>query len=113
MSQRDLQDGQGENRPGERALERRLSRRRVVGAGLAGTAAIAGVGTLSRIGAAAPGGTSFRPAVRQDQAAEEGIRGGRLRVATTGQMSSSQSSWDMWKSSGSDRSSGSGVQPDR
>ena len=75
MSRRNLQDRQDLNPA--RALGHRLSRRRVVGAGLGGAAAIAAAGPLSRIGAAAPAG--------QDQPAEEGIRGGRLRVATTGQ----------------------------
>ena len=77
MTRHDLRSGQGTDMTPGRALGRRLSRRRVVGAGLAGSAALA-VGTLSRFGASAR-------VASQEQAPAEGIRGGRLRVATTGQ----------------------------
>jgi peptide/nickel transport system substrate-binding protein len=72
---------------GEQTPGRRVSRRAVVGAGMAGIAGIAAAGTLSRAGATTFGGYSPRPVVPLAQAtpAAEGVYGGRLRVATTGQ----------------------------
>jgi len=70
--------------PEARAGERRLSRRHIVTAGVMGLAA---AGTLARGGAAAKPGAAFRvpTRLRQGTPTAEGIYGGRLRVATTGQ----------------------------
>ena len=64
----------------------RTSRRMVVGAGIAGAAAAAAGGALNSVRAASRQGALLpSPALLQDTATAEGIRGGRLRVATTGQ----------------------------
>lgn len=71
----------------ERALGKRVSRRAVVGAGVAGVAGLAAAGTLGRAGATSLSGYAPRAVAPLAQAtpAVEGIYGGRLRVATTGQ----------------------------
>ena len=76
MSQRDQRNGRGTTPIEERLLRRRMNRRTVIRAGAAGAAGLAAAGTLNR------------PEYLQAQdatPAAEGIYGGRLRVATTGQ----------------------------
>ncbi len=89
MSRRDQRDSTStkSNSTHERLLRSRLSRRSVVGAGIAGAAGIAAAGTLSRANAVATSGGMVRTAAPLKQATPpaEGIYGGRLRVATTGQ----------------------------
>ena len=87
MSQRNQQCRRCTSPADNRLLERRVSRRAVVGAGMAGAAGIAAAGTLNRAGAATVGGGVRRaPAVlAQSTPTVEGVYGGRLRVATTGQ----------------------------
>ena len=84
---RHLQDSRRTSPTEERTLERRVSRRKFVGAGVAGVAGIAAAGTLARAGAVSKRGEMFRSPTRlaQETPAAEGIYGGRLRVATTGQ----------------------------
>jgi peptide/nickel transport system substrate-binding protein len=67
-------------------LGRRLTRRSVVGAGVVGAAGMA-AGTFSQVRATSTPGMPFRgPALAQEGTpAAEGIYGGRLVVATTGQ----------------------------
>ena len=66
-------------------LGRKLTRRTVVGAGAAGAVGIAAVGPFAPASADAVPTGSFRAPALRGQAADEGVRGGRLRVATTGQ----------------------------
>jgi peptide/nickel transport system substrate-binding protein len=88
MSQHDQRNGRGTTPIDERLLRRRMNRRTVVRAGAAGAAGLA-TGTLSRVGAVPGSGDMLRaPALLRAQEATpaaEGIYGGRLRVATTGQ----------------------------
>jgi peptide/nickel transport system substrate-binding protein len=67
----------------ERSLQRRLNRRTFVGAG-AGVAAAAGMTGGAGFGAYAAPDTRLMGTSSLSQA-EEGIRGGRMRIATTGQ----------------------------
>jgi peptide/nickel transport system substrate-binding protein len=88
MSQHDQRNGRGTTPIDERLLRRRMNRRTVVRAGAAGAAGLA-TGTLNRVGAV-PGSRDMlrAPALLRAQEATpaaEGIYGGRLRVATTGQ----------------------------
>jgi peptide/nickel transport system substrate-binding protein len=88
MSQRDQRNGQGTTPIEERLLRRRMSRRTVVRAGAAGAAGLAAVRTLNPVGAVTPGDVLRAPMlshVQESTPAAEGIYGGRLRVATTGQ----------------------------
>ena len=87
MSQQRRRDMRNTTPTTERMLGQRVTRRTVVGAGVAGAAGIAAAGTLSRVRATPAHGGPFRtPAlVQEGTPAAEGIRGGRLRVATTGQ----------------------------
>jgi peptide/nickel transport system substrate-binding protein len=82
MSQR---NGQGSTLLNGQMLGRRLNRRKIVGSGVAAAAGIAAAaGRLGSSASATMGGAALRAPSRLRQA-EEGIRGGRLRVATTGQ----------------------------
>jgi peptide/nickel transport system substrate-binding protein len=88
MSQRDQRNGQGTTPIEERLLRRRMSRRTVVRAGAAGAAGLAAVRTLNPVGAVTRGDVLRAPMlshVQESTPAAEGIYGGRLRVATTGQ----------------------------
>jgi len=87
MSRREQRGTQGTTPAGERMLGRRVSRRAIVGAGAAGAAGIAAAGALTPAAAAAKRGRAFQALarLRQETPAVEGQRGGRLRVATTGQ----------------------------
>jgi peptide/nickel transport system substrate-binding protein len=88
MSQRDQRNGQGTTPIEERLLRRRMSRRTVVRAGAAGAAGLAAVRTLNPVGAVTRGDVLRPPMlshVQESTPAAEGIYGGRLRVATTGQ----------------------------
>jgi peptide/nickel transport system substrate-binding protein len=69
-------------------LGRKLTRRTVAGAGVAGAVGIAAVGPFAPASAAAEPTGSFRAPALRGQAADEGVRGGRMRVATTGQPAS-------------------------
>lgn len=84
MSQWNQRNTRGSTPSSERMLSRRLSRRSIVGNGVAAAAGIAAAGSLGPVASASLGGAVFRApgALRQPA---EGIRGGRLRVATTGQ----------------------------
>lgn len=64
-------------------LRKRLNRRRMIGSGMAAAAGMAAAGAFAPITGASTGGTFGAPRSRWQ--GEEGIRGGRLRVATTGQ----------------------------
>ena len=77
MSRWQQQGRQSTDHDGGARARASASRRRVLGAGMAGAAVSAGSGTPARLGAA--------PSRRRQEATDEGIRGGRLRVATTGQ----------------------------
>jgi peptide/nickel transport system substrate-binding protein len=83
MSQQLRRDSRNTIPMKQRLLAQRVSRRAVVGAGLAGAAGVATAGALAPIGATPMRGPALRTTARLAQ--EEGIRGGRLRVATTGQ----------------------------
>ena len=86
MSQRDQRNGRETTPIEERLLRRRMSRRTIVRAGAAGAAGSCrgrATGPSRRRGHGRHG-TSCASA-RLAQTADEGIRGGRLRVATTGQ----------------------------
>ena len=89
MSQHDQRNGRGTTPIEERLLRRRMNRRTVVRAGAVGAAGLATAGTLNRVGAVPGSGDMLRaPALLHAQEATpaaEGIYGGRLRVATTGQ----------------------------
>src|SRR5687768_13883397 len=87
MSQRDERNGR-EMSPIEKQLpRRRMNRRSVVRAGAAGAVGLAAAGTLNRAGAVSGQGTVLGapPLYQEATPAAEGIYGGRLRVATTGQ----------------------------
>ncbi|MDF3043270.1 MAG: hypothetical protein K0Q71_5976, partial [Thermomicrobiales bacterium] len=88
MSQHDQRNGRGTMPIDGRLLRRRLSRRSIMRAGAAGAAGLAAAGTLNRVDAM-PGGDVLRapalPHLQEATPAAEGIYGGRLRVATTGQ----------------------------
>ncbi|MGH2618024.1 MAG: ABC transporter substrate-binding protein, partial [Thermomicrobiales bacterium] len=86
MSRRDQQGSQRATPRPERMLGQRVNRRRVIGASVAGAAGLAAGGTLSQASAISTGGM-FRTLAPLKQATPpaEGIYGGRLRVATTGQ----------------------------
>ena len=83
MSQREQHEEQRTAGAAQPIHEQRLSRRTVVRAGAVGAAGIAAVGTLAPGNASPRRATAPRPAVVRLQ--ETGQRGGRLRVATTGQ----------------------------
>jgi peptide/nickel transport system substrate-binding protein len=85
MSPRDQQNERGTTPIDKRLLRRRMNRRTIMGVGAAGAAGFALGGPLARVGAATTNGTAFSAPARLAQTADEGIRGGRLRVATTGQ----------------------------
>ncbi|MBW3631406.1 MAG: hypothetical protein KY456_00120 [Chloroflexi bacterium] len=85
MSQRDQRNEWGTIPMTEQLLGRRASRRSIVRAGAVGAAGFVGAGTISRTGAAAAISGTLRSPKPLGQTADEGIRGGRLRVATTGQ----------------------------
>jgi len=87
MSQRDEQSVPGTTSLARRLTKQRVSRREIMRAGVAGAAGFAAVGALSQVGNASKRGfASYAPArLRQETPAPEGQRGGRLRVATTGQ----------------------------
>ncbi len=86
MSRRDQQGRQGEMPTQEMMLGQRVTRRGFIGAGLAGAAGIATAGSLSAVSAATNGARFAAPtALNQATPPAEGIYGGRLRVATTGQ----------------------------
>ena len=89
MSHHDQRNGRGTTPIEERLLKRRVSRRNIVRAGAAGAAGLAAAGTLNRVGAV-PGSCDLLraptlPHLQEATPAAEGIYGGRLRVATTGQ----------------------------
>ncbi|MDQ3044047.1 MAG: ABC transporter substrate-binding protein [Chloroflexota bacterium] len=83
MSQSRRRDTGSTIPPAERLLGRRLNRRAVVRAGAGGAAGIAAAGALVTNGAMAQRGAL--PHLRAQTPTVEGIVGGRLRVATTGQ----------------------------
>jgi peptide/nickel transport system substrate-binding protein len=89
MSQHDQRNGRGTTTIEERLLRRRVSRRTIVRSGAAGVAGLAAAGMLNRAGAMPGGGNALRasalPLFQEATPAAEGIYGGRLRVATTGQ----------------------------
>jgi peptide/nickel transport system substrate-binding protein len=87
MSQHDQRNGRGTTPIEERLLRRRLNRRTIVRAGAVGAAGLAAAGTLYPVGAGPVRGNVLRvPALLQESTpAAEGVYGGRLRVATTGQ----------------------------
>ncbi|MBA3643937.1 MAG: hypothetical protein H0W59_07720 [Chloroflexia bacterium] len=84
MSQREQQSRQ-EPAPAARVLEHRVSRRKIMRAGVASAAGIAAAGALAQAGVASRRGSRSPALRRQGTPAAEGVRGGRLRVATTGQ----------------------------
>ncbi len=89
MSRRNHGYTQGTTPTTEHSLTRRTSRRGFVGAGVAGAAGIAAAGVLTPVAAITDRGKSFRAPsllrLQDSTPAAEGIYGGRLRVATTGQ----------------------------
>jgi peptide/nickel transport system substrate-binding protein len=89
MSQHDQRNGRGTTPIEERLLRRRVSRRKLVRSGAASVAGLAAAGTLNRVGAMPGRGDMLRmpalPHLQEATPAAEGIYGGRLRVATTGQ----------------------------
>jgi peptide/nickel transport system substrate-binding protein len=89
MSQRDQRNERGTTPIEEQLLRRRMSRRTMLRGGVTGAAGLAAAGTLNSIGAVPGPGSMLRaPALMHAQEATpaaEGIYGGRLRVATTGQ----------------------------
>ena len=85
MSQHDQGNEWGTTPMKEQLLRRRVNRRTLVHGGAAGAAGFAAAGALARTGAAATLGRALNAPQRLGQTADEGIRGGRLRVATTGQ----------------------------
>ncbi len=85
MRSREQQDKHATTPMDDRMLHPRVSRRAVVRAGVGGAAGIAAAGMLGPVRAAPTRGTSFQAPALLRQATEEGQRGGRLRVATTGQ----------------------------
>jgi peptide/nickel transport system substrate-binding protein len=89
MSQHDQRNGRGTMPIEERLLGPRVSRRTIVRSGAAGVAGLAAAGTLNRVGAMPGRGDMLRmpglPHFQEATPAAEGVYGGRLRVATTGQ----------------------------
>ena len=89
MSQHDQRNGRGTTPIEERLLKRRVSRRTILGAGTAGAMGLAAAGTMNAVGASTRRGDMLRaPALfhlQESTPAAEGVYGGRLRVATTGQ----------------------------
>jgi peptide/nickel transport system substrate-binding protein len=89
MSQHDQRNRRGTTPIEERLLRRRVSRRTILGAGTAGALGLAAAGTMNAVGASTQPGDMLRaPALFHSQdstPAAEGVYGGRLRVATTGQ----------------------------
>src|SRR5215217_4783752 len=89
MSQHDQPNERGTTPIEERLLKRRVSRRTILGAGTAGAMGLAAAGTMNAVGASTQPGDMLRaPALFHSQdstPAAEGVYGGRLRVATTGQ----------------------------
>lgn len=89
MSQRDPRNEPGTTLNSALPLGRRVSRRTVVRAGAAGAAGFAAVGALAPVSAATTRGDMLRTSaswhLQESTPAAEGIYGGRLRVATTGQ----------------------------
>jgi peptide/nickel transport system substrate-binding protein len=89
MSQHDQRNRRGTTPIEERLLRRRVSRRTILGAGTAGAMGLAAAGTMNAVGASTQPGDMLRaPALFHSQdstPAAEGVYGGRLRVATTGQ----------------------------
>jgi peptide/nickel transport system substrate-binding protein len=89
MSQHDQRNGRETTPIEERLLRRRVSRRTVVRSGAAGAAGLVAAGTLNRVGAVPGHGDMLRasalPLFQEATPAAEGVYGGRLRVATTGQ----------------------------
>lgn len=83
MSQWNQRSSQRSLQMGGALLGRRMSRRTVIGSGVA-AAGVAATGAWNPAAAASSSGT-FRAPLSTWQGTEEGIRGGRLRVATTGQ----------------------------
>ena len=88
MSQRDQGNERGTTPIEERLLRRRINRRTIMRAGAAGAAGLA-AGTLNSVGAATQRGdmlgVGVLPHLQEATPAAEGVYGGRLRVATTGQ----------------------------
>jgi peptide/nickel transport system substrate-binding protein len=89
MSQHDQRNRRGTMPIEERLLGRRVSRRTIVRSGAVGAAGLAAAGTLNRVGAMPGRGDMLRAPgllyAQEATPAAEGIYGGRLRVATTGQ----------------------------
>src|SRR5919112_4142969 len=89
MSQRDQRNERGTTPIEEQLLRRRMSRRTMLHGGVTGAAGLAAAGTLNSIGAVPGPGSMLRPPAlvhaQEATPAAEGIYGGRLRVATTGQ----------------------------
>jgi peptide/nickel transport system substrate-binding protein len=89
MSQHDQRNRRGTTPIEERLLRRRVNRRTLLGAGTAGAMGLAAAGTMNAVGASTRPGDMLRaPALFHSQEstpAAEGVYGGRLRVATTGQ----------------------------
>jgi peptide/nickel transport system substrate-binding protein len=88
MSQRQQQD-EHQTPVEQRLLGRRVSRRTVVRAGTAGAAGVAATGAFAAGAAPRSGGALRAPGLRQ----EEPQRGGRLRVAATGQPAGLDMQW--------------------
>jgi peptide/nickel transport system substrate-binding protein len=88
MSQHDQRNGRETTPIEERLLRRRINRRTIMRAGAAGAAGLA-AGTLNSVGAVTQRGdmlgVGVLPHLQEATPAAEGIYGGRLRVATTGQ----------------------------
>ncbi|MCD6057527.1 MAG: extracellular solute-binding protein family 5 [Thermomicrobiales bacterium] len=88
MSQRDQGNERGTTPIEERLLRRRINRRTIMRAGAAGAAGLA-AGTLNSVGAVTQRGdmlgVGVLPHLQEATPAAEGVYGGRLRVATTGQ----------------------------
>ncbi|MCD6058938.1 MAG: extracellular solute-binding protein family 5 [Thermomicrobiales bacterium] len=97
MSQHDQRNGRDTTPIEERLLRRRVSRRTIVGSGAAGAAGLAAAGALNRVGAVPGHGDMLRasvlPLFQEATPAAEGIYGGRLRVATTGQPAGLDMQW--------------------
>ncbi|MDF2761246.1 MAG: extracellular solute-binding protein family 5 [Thermomicrobiales bacterium] len=88
MSQHDQRNGRETTPIEERLLRRRINRRTIMRAGAAGAAGLA-AGTLNSVGAVTQRGdmlgVGVLPHLQEATPAAEGVYGGRLRVATTGQ----------------------------
>jgi peptide/nickel transport system substrate-binding protein len=95
MSQRDQRNGRGTTPIEELLLKRRVSRRTIVGAGAAGAMGLAAAGSLRSVGAISRSGQVLGalPLYQESTPAAEGIYGGRLRVATTGQPAGLDMQW--------------------